>query len=102
MTRLQMYAEANKLSSQLVRQKSVYEDVYDRIVTEMAMAREFFSNCNSLTRTTYQPKKGEARKVVYVYNKDGQIRISGKKGIPHWRFGKPRWPGVLPAIVVPY
>ena len=40
-----------------------------------------------------------ARKTVYVYVKDGQIRISGKKGIPHWRFSRARWPGVLPSVV---
>ena len=94
-----MFAEANNLSTRLVRQKSVVEEVYDRILLELALKREYFSSCNSLTRSTYLPAKGEGRKNVYVYTKDGQIRISGKKGIPHWRFSKARWPGVLPTVV---
>ena len=99
LTRLQMFAEANNLSPRLVRQKSAVEEVYDRIVLELALGREYFSNCNALTRSTYLPAKGEGRKNVYVYARDGQIRISGKKGIPHWRFSKARWPGVLPPVV---
>ena len=39
------------------------------------------------------------RKLAYTYMKDNTIRISGKKGLPHWRPGKPRWPGLLPAAV---
>ena len=99
LTRLQMFAEANNLSTRLVRQKSVVEDVYDRIVLELALRREYFSICNSLTRSAYVPAKGEGRKNVYVYTKDGQIRVSGKKGMPHWRLSKARWPGVLPTVV---
>ena len=75
-----MFADPNNLSARLVRQKSVVEDVYGRIVLELALRREYFSNCNSLTRSTYVPAKGEGRRNVYVYAKDGQIRVSGKKG----------------------
>ena len=94
-----MYAQANALSPQLVRQKSAIEDVYDRVVLETALQERFFDNCNAITSTTYQPSPEAAVKQVYIYYKGNNIRISGKKGIPHWRPGKPRWPGVLPTIV---
>lgn len=97
--RLGMYARANGLPPQAMQQKSVLEDVYDRAVVDAAMEAVFFDNCNSLTRTSYQQKDEPAKKVVHVYYRDGQIRISGKRGVPHWRPGKPRWPGVFPAIV---
>ncbi len=97
--RLGLYARANDLPPQAMRQKSVLEDVYDRVVVDAAMEALFFDNCNSLTRTTYQQKEEPSKKQVHVYYRDGQIRISGKRGLPHWRPGKPRWPGVFPAIV---
>jgi hypothetical protein len=97
--RLGMYARANELPPQAMRQKSVLEDVYDRVIVDAAMETVFFDNCNILTRTTYQQKDEPSKKQVHVYYRDGQIMISGKRGLPHWRPGKPRWPGVLPAIV---
>lgn len=96
--RLLMYARANDLPAQLVVQKSVVEDVYDRVIIETNLGETFFDNCNNLTRTVYQHPDESIKKQVYVYAKDGTIRISGKRGIPHWRPGKPRWPGVLPAV----
>ncbi len=97
--RLVMYARANELPAEALRQKSVLKDVYDRAIVDGVMDTLFFDGCNSLTRTTYQQKDEPAKKQVHVYYRDGQIRISGKRGLPHWRPGKPRWPGVLPAIV---
>ena len=97
--RLVMYARANDLPAEALRQKSVREDFYDRTVVDAAMETSFFDNCNSFTRTTYQQKDEPAKKQVHVYHRDGQIRISGKRSLPHWRPGKPRWPGVLPAII---
>ena len=97
--RLVMYARANDLPAAAVRQKSVLEDVYDRVVVDTALRQLFFHNCNSLTRTTYQQKDEQAKKLVHVYYRDAQIRISGKRGVPHWRPSKPRWPGVIPAVV---
>jgi hypothetical protein len=97
--RLLMYARANGLPSQRVRQKSVVEDVYDRIVLELAIREHFFDNCHSITSTMYQQGRNAPFKQVYTYYKDDTIRISGKNGTPHWRPTKPRWPGVLPSIV---
>ncbi|MFC1525277.1 hypothetical protein ACFL6X_00525 [Candidatus Latescibacterota bacterium] len=97
--RLILYARANDIPPTLMRQKSCLEDVFDRLVLDAATDRQFFSNCNSVTRSSYQQRGEKAKKQVYVYYKDAHVRISGKRGIPHWRPGRPRWPGVLPAIV---
>jgi hypothetical protein len=83
-----------------VRQKSAVEDIYDRIVLELALRERFFENCHSITRTSYQTGADEPSKQVYLYYKDESIRISGKSGTPHWKPTKPRWPGVLPSIVL--
>ncbi len=98
--RLLMYARANGLPAQSVRQKSIVEDIYDRIIIELALRERFFENCHSITRTSYQPSADDPAKQVYLFYKDESIRISGKSGIPHWKPMKPRWPGVLPSITV--
>jgi len=97
--RLLMYARANDLPPRMVRQKSILEEVYDRIVLQLNIKEPFFDSCNSITSSTYQQGKNAPLKQVYAYYKDDSIRISGKQGIPHWRPTRPRWPGVLPAIV---
>ncbi|MBT4501492.1 MAG: hypothetical protein HOC74_27435 [Gemmatimonadetes bacterium] len=97
--RLLMYARANELPPRLVRQKTILEDIYDRIVLELALKERFFDPCHSITSSTYQQGKKAPMKQVYSYFKDDCIRISGKRGTPHWRPTKPRWPGVLPSIV---
>ena len=96
--RLLMYARANELPAKVVRQRSAVEEIYDRVVLETVLRERFFSHCNSLTRTTYQQLGETAKKQVYIFVKDDRIRISGKRGTPHWRPIKPRWPGVLPSI----
>ena len=97
--RLLMYARANGIPDTAIRQKSVTEDVYDRLVLAEALGSRFFENCNALTRTAYQMQGEKSKKQVYVYFDGDEIRISGKRGVPHWRPGRPRWPGVLPAAV---
>jgi hypothetical protein len=99
--RLLMYARSNGLSAKMVRQKSVTEDIYDRILLELALQERFVDNCHSITGTTYQPNAKATTKQVYTYYNDDALRISGKSGIPHWRPSKPRWPGVLPSILFP-
>ena len=97
--RLLMYARANDLSPKSIRQKSVVEDVYDRIALQSAVGAPFFENCNSLTRTRYSGDGKGTGKQVFVYRKDDAIRISGKGGTPHWRPSRPQWPGVLVSVV---
>jgi len=100
--RLLMYSRANGLLAKMVRQKSVTEDIYDRILLELALRERFVDNCHSITSTTYKLKNSkDGHKQVYTYYKDDAIRISGKNGTPHWHPSKPRWPGVLPSIVIP-
>ena len=97
--RLLMYARANDLAPKAIRQKSVVEDVYDRAVLQAALKAPFFDNCNSLTRTKYVAEKQKSGKQVFVYSKDDALRITGKRGTPHWRPGRPLWPGVLVSVV---
>jgi hypothetical protein len=99
--RLLIYARANELPLRLVRQKSALEDTYDRVVMNLAEGEPFFANCNSLTRTAYQLADEQSSKQAYVFYKGDTICISGKRGLPHWRPTRPRWPGVLPALVFP-
>lgn len=99
--RLLIYARANELPLRLVRQKSALEDTYDRVVMNLAHKEPFFANCNSITRTAYQLAGEEHTKQVYVFYKGHHICISGKRGLPHWRPTRPRWPGVLPSLVFP-
>ena len=96
-----MYARANGLSAKSMRQKNVLEDTYDRITTEIIFKERFFENCNSITRTVYKDQAEGPAKQVFLYYKDHSIRISGKTGIPHWKPGKPRWPGIFPTVTVP-
>lgn len=98
--RLLMYARANGLPGKSVRQKTLVEDLYDRIATEIALTQRFFDNCNSITQTVYQESPKSPLKQVYLYYKEQTIRISGKSGTPHWKPTRPRWPGLLPSIVV--
>ena len=97
--RLLAYARANDLPTHLVRQKSAVEEVYDRVILETALRERFFPNYNALTRTAYRIPGDSSSKQVYIYYKDNYIRISGKRGIPHWRPAKPRWPGVSPTAI---
>ena len=97
--RLLMYARANDLAPKAIRQKSVVEDVYDRAVLQAALKAPFFDNCNSITRTKYLAGKQKSGKQVFVYSKDDALRITGKRGTPHWRPGRALWPGVLVSVV---
>jgi len=99
--RLLIYARANELPLRLVRQKSALEDTYDRVVLNLAQGEPFFANCNSITRTVYQLAGEESSKQVYVFYKGDTVCLSGRRGLPHWRPTRPRWPGVLPALVLP-
>ncbi len=97
--RLLMYARANDLPAEQVCQKSALEEVYDRVMLTLSTKESFFDDCNSMTRTSYQQGRKGGVKQVFLYQKDGTLRISGNRGTPHWRPRRPRWPGVLPAVV---
>ena len=94
-----MYARANDLSAKQVRQKSATEDIYDRILLELALKERFVDNCHSNQHDLPPNAKPSARQ-VYTYYKDNAIRISGNSGLPHWRPSKPWWADVLPSLVI--
>ncbi|MBM3280690.1 MAG: hypothetical protein FJY95_21820 [Candidatus Handelsmanbacteria bacterium] len=52
----------------------------------------FFAHCNSITRTV-QLAGEKTSKQVYVFYKGDTLCLSGRRGLP-------RWPGVLPALVL--
>ena len=87
------------MPAEQVCQKSALEEVYDRVMLTLCTKESFFDDCNSMTRTSYQQGRKGGVKQVFLYQKDGTLRISGKRGTPHWRPRRPRWPGVLPAVV---
>ncbi len=78
-----MYARANDFSAKQVRQKSATEDIYDRILLELALKERFVHSCHSITSTIYHPNAKTSARQVYTYYKDNAIRISGKSGPSH-------------------
>jgi hypothetical protein len=97
--RLQNYARQWLLPDESVVQKTVLDDIYDRIICGEALEEHLFEqNCNACTSTRYQKRKGPLH-LVYTVQKDQKIAIHGKVGIPHWRATRRLWPGAYPAIV---
>jgi hypothetical protein len=96
--RLQNYAREWSLPDNKVVQKTVLEDIYDRIICGEALEEHLFEqNCNACTSTRYQKRKG--LHLVYTVQKDQKIAIHGKMGIPHWRATRRLWPGAYPVII---
>ena len=95
------YSRDWDLPSEYIRQKTVLEDIYDRIVCGEALEEDLFANnCNCVTATTYHHRKGPAR-LVYTVQRIHKITIHGRVGIPHWRAKRRLWPGVFPTVVFP-
>ena len=100
--RLASYAKNWAFPPELVLQKTVLEDIYDRILCGEALDEHIFArNYNSCTATTYTRKKGQAERLVYTVQRDQQISLHGKNGLPHWRASRRLWPGVLPSLTFP-
>ncbi len=99
--KLLSYARDWDLPGEYVRQKTVVEDIYDRIVCGEALEEDLFARgCNSLTSTTYRRGKRAAR-TVYTVQRARKITIHGKSGVPHWKASKRLWPGVYPTMIFP-
>ncbi len=97
--RLQAYARQWALPEEVVKQKTVLEDIYDRIICGEALEEHLFEqNCNACTATRYQHRKGPQR-LVYTVQKEQKIALHGKGGMPHWKATRRLWPGVYPSIV---
>lgn len=93
------YARQWSLPSPHVRQKSVLEGIYDRIISGEALQEHLFEqNCNACTATRYKNRGRGPLRMVYIVQKDQKIAIHGKNGLPHWKTSKRLWPGVFPSV----
>lgn len=100
--KLASYAKQWHLPIENVQQKTVLEEIYDRIVSGEALGENLFEkNCSSCTSTHYRQGEDDPVKTVFVVQKNQRIAIHGKVGIPHWKATRRLWPGVFPAIVFP-
>ena len=101
--KLSGYAKSWNLPTEYVIQKTVLEDVYDRIVCGEALQEDVFAgSCNSCTATAYRGR-GDSGPVKHVYTvqRGHKIGLHGKTGTPHWRAKRRLWPGVFPTVVFP-
>ena len=100
--KLAAYARQWFLSPENVLQKSVVEDVYDRILCGEAVGEDLFeTNCSSCTSTGYDPVDGGPPRIAFTVQKNRKVAVHGKAGVPHWKASRRLWPGVFPVIVFP-
>jgi hypothetical protein len=100
--RLSSYAKTWTFPPDLVRQKTVLEDIYDRIICGEALEEHLFAgDYNHCTATTYSKSKRHPQRLVFTVQREQQISLHGKNGIPHWRASRRLWPGVLPSLRYP-
>ena len=94
------YARRWSLPAPCVQQKSVLDDIYDRIISGEALQEHLFEqNCNACTSTFYKQHNRGSFRMVYVVQKEQKIAIHGKAGFPHWKTSRRLWPGIYPAVV---
>jgi hypothetical protein len=94
------YAKGWDLPPEYAHQKSIVEDIYDRIVVGEAIGEDLFAgNSNNLTSTRYRTRK--ARRLVFTVQKVHKITLHGKGGIPHWRATRRLWPGLHATLAFP-
>jgi len=97
--RLNSYAKDWDLPGECINQKSVVEDVYDRIICGEILEEDLFArNCSSLTSTTYRARMKSPQRLVFTVQRVHKIAIHGRAGIPHWKAKKRLWPGVFPVM----
>lgn len=100
--KLANFARGWRLPADHVRQKTILEDLYDRVVCgELLQEQLFEQNCSSCTSTTYRPGGKAPERLVYAVQRQQKIAIHGKSGLPHWRAARRLWPGVFPSILLP-
>ena len=94
------YARQWSLPPACVRQKSVLDDIYDRIVSGEALQEHVFEqNCNACTYTRYKQRNRGPSRMVYIVQKEQKIAIHGKSGLPHWKTSRRLWPVVYPSVL---
>ncbi len=98
--KLAAYARQWFLGPEQVAQKTVVEDVYDRIVCGEAVGEDLFeTNCSSCTATVYAPAEGGPARTAFTVQKNRKVAVHGKTGVPHWKASRRLWPGVFPTLV---
>ena len=94
------YARDWDLPEECGLQKSLVEDLYDRIVVGEALEENLFARTvNSLTTTKYRVRRKGPQRLVFAVQKVHKVTIHGKVGIPHWKAKRRLWPGVYPSLV---
>ena len=93
-----LYCKRKGFPMHAVKQKSVVEEIYDRIIIQESLGEELFdSNCSALTNTSYE-KKPDTTFYVYVMQKKSKIGIHGSHKKPAFRKKRPYWPGFFPSV----
>lgn len=94
------YARDWDLPPEYAQQKSIVEDIYDRIVVGEALGEDLFAgNTSNLTSTRYRVRK--SRRLVFTVQKVHKITLHGKNSVPHWRATRRLWPGLHPTLSFP-
>ncbi len=97
-SKLRSFARDWGVETERAPQKSVVEDIYDRVICGEALEENIFArNCNCLTANTYGGRNGSGR-LVYTVQRGRKITIHGKAGVPHWSAKRRLWPGVHPTL----
>ncbi|MDA0335511.1 MAG: hypothetical protein O2782_10125 [bacterium] len=98
--KLASYARDWDLPPEYAHQKSIVEDIYDRIIVGEATGEDLFAgHTSNLTSTRYRSRK--TRRLVFTVQKVHKITLHGKNGLPHWRATRRLWPGVHPSLAFP-
>ena len=98
-SKLRNFAKDLGVEIENARQKSVAEDIYDRVICGEALEENIFArNCNCLTSNSYGGRRNGAGRLVYTVQRGRKITIHGKAGIPHWSAKRRLWPGVHPTL----
>ncbi len=98
--KLSGYASAWDLPPEFAQQKSIVEDIYDRIIVGEALGEDLFAgNTNNVTSTRYRARK--AQRLVFTVQRVHKITLHGKGNIPHWRATRRMWPGVHATLCFP-
>lgn len=100
--RLAGFAKGWGLPSEYAVQKTVLEDIYDRIVSAEAIGEPMFAaKCNACTVTQYVHGQARMRKIVYTVQRSRKIALYGNNGTPHWKASRRLWPGLYPTLIIP-
>ncbi|HCL30371.1 MAG TPA: hypothetical protein DIC52_18310 [Candidatus Latescibacteria bacterium] len=98
--KLDKFARDWDLPPEFAHQKSIVEDIYDRIIVGEALAEDLFAGgTNNMTTTQYRVRK--SRRLVFTVQRVHKITLHGKRGIPHWRASRRLWPALHPTLAFP-